>query len=53
MGPYAYRVVWCNGLDERITWRWFGHIERKKIEELVKKMYVNEIECPRREKSVV
>ena len=28
--------------------RWFGHIERKKSEEFVKKVYVSEIERSRR-----
>ena len=28
--------------------RWFSHLERKKSEEFVKKVYVSEIEGPRR-----
>ena len=30
------------------TLRWLGHIERKKSEEFVKKVYVSEIVGPRR-----
>ena len=32
---------------------WFGHLERKNSEEFVKKVYVNEIEGPRRDRPVV
>ena len=33
--------------------KWFGHMERKKNEEFVKKLYVNETEDPRRGKLFV
>ena len=49
-------IEWCGVMDwmKRNTLGWFGHMERKEIEEFVKKMYMSEIECPRkREKSVV
>ena len=31
------------------TLKWFGHMERKRNEVFMKKVYVNETECPRRE----
>ena len=33
--------------------RWFSHIERKKSEEFVKKVYMSETEFPRKERPVV
>ena len=33
---------------KRNTLRWFGHIERMKSDEFVKKVYVSEIEGPSR-----
>ena len=41
---------WCGVLDwvKRNTLKWFDHTERKKSEEFVKKVYVNEIEGPKR-----
>ena len=35
------------------TLRWFGHLERMKSEEFMKKVHVSEIECPRRVRPVV
>ena len=33
---------------EKNTLRWFGHLEKKKIKEFVKKVYVHKIVGPRR-----
>ena len=49
MGPCANGVKY--GVVEWVklnTLRWFGHMERKKSKELVKKVYMSEIEDPRR-----
>ena len=53
---YKWSEVWCSGMGEkkRNTLRWFGHMEKKKREELVKKVYVSEIDGARkRGRSVV
>ena len=49
MGPCTNGVK-CGVVEwvKRNTWRWLGHLEGKKSEEFVKKVYVSEIECPRR-----
>ena len=31
--------MWCSGMGEKNTLKWFGHTERKNSEEFVKKMY--------------
>ncbi len=33
--------MWCGGMDEKSTLRWFGHIDRMENEEFVKKVYIN------------
>ena len=39
--------MYCSGMGRKITTlRWFIHLERKKSEEFVKKVYVSEIEVP-------
>ena len=38
---------------KRNTLRWFGHLERKKCEEFVKKVHVSEIEGARRKERPV
>ena len=35
---------------KRNTLRWFDHLERKRSEEFVKKLYVSKIEGPRKRK---
>ena len=50
-------VSYANGVKcslvevvKRKSLRWFGHLEKKKSEEFVKKVYVTEIDDPRRRK---
>ena len=47
--------MWHSGMGEKkyVEMVWFGHMERKKSEEFVKKVYVRETEGPRRGKPVV
>ena len=40
----AWDLVCCNGMDEKDILGRFGHLERKKSEEFVKKVYVSEFE---------
>ena len=40
--------VWCSGMRGKNTLRWYDHLDRKKNEHFVKKVYVSEIESPRR-----
>ena len=40
-------------MGENNTLRWFGHLEKKKSEEFVKKIYVNENEDPGRGSPIV
>ena len=49
MGPCANGVEWV----KRNMLRWFGHVERKKSGDFVKKVYVSETESSRRRRPVV
>ena len=41
---YKWSAAWSGGVGENNSLRWFGHIERMKNEEFVKKVYMSELE---------